>query len=655
MMGPGGMGAPAVDPKLPGLHVPSGRMTGFNIYLNDGNGLRWDLDYRLSVRRGNNYAYNSGMRCRLKGQEVHTPQHMGWMNATGNEIEIGPWSQAHGVHVYRRCKVYNDRGLARWMDIFVNPGSKAKTFPVNIYTNTRETIQSTLTSSGKAKLGKSDWAFITTPANNRSSLLHIVGVPGARLRPTVTVTGNTISVTYNITVPAGGTAILCYFESQSRSNSTDELKKLMKNFDFKKAMADVSPQVQKLILNFRRGFSLGEISLDRSGTADTVILANENGDPIYGNIANKEFTIKAFYGEMTLPAEQIVGFAVAPEQPEKVWAVLVGGQVVSGKLTSGPVKLTIPTGGELDIPFSRLSQCSFRITKDKPDDDDPTGPLLLLRSGDRLAFDPAELKCTFATRHGEIPLSGKDLLEISLTHAEGGVHRATFLNGSTLAGLLGPDRIVLPTSLGPKLDISRDMIMLLRFAVEPKEDATLARVKLSNDDELFGALADEAFGVMTEFGEIKIKPNNITSMTFDPKDPSRVIVQLWDKSTLRGRLAQKTLRFTITPGPALDLHVGQIKALACSEATPPEAIVKQVAKHIAALSAANFKDREEAQAALIRMGKSIVPLLKKHLKDNDPEVRQRVGAILDALGSDTTPAPPAQPRPGVRWEIGCKG
>jgi hypothetical protein len=47
------------------------------------------------------------------------------------------------------------------------------------------------------------------------------------------------------------------------------------------------------------------------------------------------------------------------------------------------------------------------------------------------------------------------------------------------------------------------------------------------------------------------------------------------------------------------------------------------------------------------MGPSVVPLLGKYLKDNDPEVRQRISVILEQLGGSG--APPAPPQPGVKF------
>jgi hypothetical protein len=182
------------------------------------------------------------------------------------------------------------------------------------------------------------------------------------------------------------------------------------------------------------------------------------------------------------------------------------------------------------------------------------------------------------------------------------------------------------------------MVLAVRFAEEGKEGSALTRAILNNDDELFGRLEDKTFAVTTDFGTVNVKPDNILKMSFSAEDPGRVAIKMWDGSTIRGRIRQETLRFALQPGPVLNLHVALVGAIERSDALPPDEIVKRVEKYVAMLSAASYADREEAQEALIRMGRTIAPLLKKHIKDTDPEVRQRITVILEKLGVNVSDA-----------------
>ncbi|MDY7009697.1 MAG: hypothetical protein SVV80_02960 [Planctomycetota bacterium] len=611
--------------KVPdGLHVPNNQQRSFNIQLNDGTGQQWYFQGYLNVYRGINYVYNGGLYCQVSGANVQS-NNMAWMNASGDEIEIGPYTR-NNCRIYRRARVYKDRGLARWLDIFVNTTSSRQTVPVRIYTNLNRQVSRVITSSGASSFGKKDWAFITEH-QGQPSLLHIVCGNRSKLRPSVSAGGRAISVNYSLVVPPGGIAVLCYFEAQA--SGTAELQKTLSQFNAGQLLNDLPRDVRRLIVNFRSGGGIADITLDRSGTADVVILKND--DAISGKITNKEYVIEPFFGELTLPAEEVIGFAAAAGNESNVHAVIAGGQVITGKLKDAVIKLDIPTGGSLAIPLSRIKQCSYRISREKPEES-AAGPLILLRTGDRLAFDPADLKCTFQTRHGSITLDGKDLRKISLNHEAGGVHHAEFINDSTLAGILGPEKIALPLKLGPKLDVSRDMVLAVRFVENGETDSTSTSVMLNNEDELFGQLVDEVFEVATDFGTISVRPENITEMSFSDKDPGLAIIKMWDGSTLRGKIRQEALCFAVQPGPELNLHVGHIVAIRRKDALPPEATVKLVEKYVAMLSAANYKDREEAQEALTGMGRTIAPLLTGHLKDPDPEVRQRIRNVLEKLG-----------------------
>lgn len=630
------------DTKKSGLHLPQDKRVNFTRNMTDGGGYTWDLQYGLYLNQGLNYIYGGGsMYLQIRGSTMSAPNGQGAESAAGDEIEIGPMNLGN-VQCYRRCKVYKDVAFARWLDIYVNSTGQAQTVPVRIFSNTNSSIGSITTSSGENTFGEKDFAFVTDHQGQRVALLHVACAAKSKVRPTVqaNVNNNQIYYNYELNVPANGTVIIAYFESQGKTAA--EVKDRMKAFRASAMFKDLSPEVRKLIVNWRLDDDFGDIDLSRNGTYDTVL--RKNGDAIYGTIANETFTIEAFYGTLPLPAKDVIGFVEVPGQDQQVRAVLSGGQVITGKLKDNNLVLKLPTGGDLKIGFDKITQCSYRISKEKPEEVVMKDPLIVLRTGDRLAFEMDKLSCTFQTRHGQINLSGKDLLEVKLFHEDHGVHRVTFLNESVLAGVLGPDRISLPIKYDSKikLDIARDMILSIRYPNEAKDAGDLVSITLNNEDRLFGRLQDKAYDIVTEFGDVSIKPNNIVSLNFDRSQPSWVAMKLWNGTTLRGRLKQESLKFAIQPGPELDINVGQIASLECPDALPPDETVDQVKKLVAMLDAANFKDRQEAQEALEKMGPTIIPMLKKGLADKNPEVRQRLQAIIEKLGGtvpDGSPAP----------------
>ncbi len=632
------------------LHIPQGRRVNFNHVMTDGGGYRWDIQYYGNVGQGTNNAYSSGLYSQVNGSNIRS-NGSGWANAAGDEIEIGPYTR-NNLRCYRRIKVYKDMALARWIDIFENPTGSDISVQVQIYTSVNYGIARTITSTGGAVFGEKDWAFITQPQGNRGtpSLLHIVSSKKAKFRPTVRIQGNQIYVQYQLKVPAGKTVALCYFESQNRSVS--DLEKLMKSFRGHKLLKDLSRAMRKLLVNFPTTSGYADVELERLESGDLITM--RNGDPISGKIMNASFEIDGFYGPLALPSGEVIGMAAGRNSEDSVLAVLRDGQVAFGKIKG---KLIIEKiGGKLQIPFSDIRQWSYRISKDKPEDVPFTGPFLVLRTGDRLAFDPDSAKFRFFTRNGEVPLDPADLLQIRMDNPSNAMHRAVFLNGSTLSGFLRPERINVKLKLGGKrLEVSRDMISSIRFAMEDKPDDTLTRIILSNGDELFGRIGEKVMRVRTDYGEMGIRIGSIRTMTFSRTHLGRTAMQLWDGSVLRGQVRREDLTFEILPGPTLKLYTGQIVSVVRSQSLPPEELVKQAEKLIPRLGAESFKDRQEATEGLLKLGPAILPILEKFKKTDDPEVRQRIGDIIEKLRrqkSVPTGAPgPAGVFPGGRIQL----
>ena len=122
-------------------------------------------------------------------------------------------------------------------------------------------------------------------------------------------------------------------------------------------------------------------------------------------------------------------------------------------------------------------------------------------------------------------------------------------------------------------------------------------------------------------------------MTFDAARANQVRVRTWDGGILAGELVEEIVTVAIgAGGPTLKVKATAIASIVRSSALPPAAVVKRIEKLIARLGSANFKDREDATAELIRIGKPARGLLAKHRNDTDPEVRQRIQQILEAIG-----------------------
>ncbi|MDP7288767.1 MAG: hypothetical protein QGH94_12320, partial [Phycisphaerae bacterium] len=342
------LGGESIQAASGELHIKRAKAISFNsgyYILTDGGGYRWDFQYYGNVYSGTNYAYSGGMYCQINGSNFQAPGNAGWVNKAGDEIEMGPLAR-NGLTISRRVKVYKDRPMARWLEIFENPTSAPITMQIAMYTCTNYSIQQTVTSSGGSAFGEKDMGFrVRTQGNNSPPTLHMVSSKRAKIRPTVSIQSNQIYVRYSLTVPAKKTSILCHFESQNRDAA--EHDKLMKKFPSYKLLKDLPGSVRSMIVNMNAGGGIGGVDLDRSESADAVML--KSGDPIFGEIKNKSFKIQTLLGELDLPANRIIGMAGGPTR--SVRFVLLDGQVVSGHLADPVLQLDLDGGGLLRIPF----------------------------------------------------------------------------------------------------------------------------------------------------------------------------------------------------------------------------------------------------------------------------------------------------------------
>ena len=225
-----------------------------------------------------------------------------------------------------------------------------------------------------------------------------------------------------------------------------------------------------------------------------------------------------------------------------------------------------------------------------------------------------------------------------------------FTNGSMLSGTLAAEKLKLRLQLGREVAIARERIVRLVGSAKPVASAGAATVTMRNGDRLLGRVTDKTLTIRTELGDAAMPPECVLTMTFDPS--GAVEARSWAGSVLTGKLAEKAVSFAIAAGgPALKLPVAQIASITRPYALPPPRTVKKIERLIALLGAAGYADREQAEKQLIRIGAAAKPILERHLKDPDPEVRLRIRHVLEKISPPKPPVPPRLPPGGLGPEI----
>ncbi|MFW6132264.1 MAG: hypothetical protein ACOC8F_00090 [Planctomycetota bacterium] len=624
-----------------GLHLSPQRRVGLAHVLTDGAGFRWDIQQYGTVGNGTNNAYGHGMFCQISGNTVRASDGQARLSADGREIEIGPHQDNTGLRVYRRVRVYEDRALARWLDIFENPTGKPIRVPVEIRSNIPYGIGKRVGSEGRA-VDRDAWAFMTESGRPERSpaLLHVVRGEHSKLKPQITFRGNSIHVQWQLEIPARSSVVLCTFQSQDHKLNAH--RRRLRGFRVSDLLRDLPAAARRRIVNFRVGTFVADVSLDRSERADVLVTAD--GDPMHGQVLNEAFTLSTFFGSMKLPADRVIGMAVAEDG---VRVLTTDGQVVSGTLADQPIRIDLPDGrGELALPVAKISQWSYRISEDRPLEIPFSGPAVELRSGDRLAFAAEATALSLRTRHGTVALDAAAMHEVRLDNEDNGVHRAVFVSGSELAGFLEPDDLTFELKLGPQLSVSRDMLVRVLFDPDVRDDPTLTRVTLTNGDEIRGRLEDAPLLVDTGYGSVKLDPRDVRILALEPDQPGRAVVQLFDESVLRGELTNETLGVKMLPGPELRIQTVLVRGVTRSQPMSPEEIRTRARDLVVRLGAESYADREAATKELVELGAVILPMVRSYLDVNDPEVRQRLERVVEQITGGQSPDA-AAPAPGA--------
>lgn len=370
----------------------------------------------------------------------------------------------------------------------------------------------------------------------------------------------------------------------------------------------------------------------RKADADRVAL--KDGKILLGTIKNRKYTVSAFFGKIEVPAKDVVGLVQADKKIPHPRLILTDGQVVAGKLAAKTVQLVLPgADSPLQVPVGSIREFGYRISKEKPADPVSPGAMVALSYGDRLAWTEMKHKLQLVTSYAtvDLPTGGIRTIELGGKTVR---RRVQLANGSTLTGTLLPDRLKLKLKLGPVAEVHNVQLVRLFGPAKPVALAGGATMVMRNGDRLLGRILDKTLTLKSALGAVKIRTTSIFKIEFDATRADTVTVKTWGGGVMKAQLVEPVVTFAIVPnGPTVKVNSRQIVSITRSVASPPPEMLKKIEKLIAQLGAESYVDREKAQKELIAMGKNIAGLLKKYLAETrDPEIRQRLGEIIKALG-----------------------
>jgi len=574
----------AADKKY---HIPPGRSVSSSWTTTDSAGFRWDIYLNYGqVNDGTNDAYDGGMQLQVGGTTMSVSS-QGRLSKAGDEVEIGPWRRG-SVNIYRRIYVDKKIGYCRWIDIFENTASSTQTLALRYYSNMGGSTRSTFTTSGQANLTDKDWGIVTNPSSSsRPAVAHIFATRNAKIRPKFQFRNGDDNLYYHhaLKIPPNKTVALCLIEAQRRPESA--ARAFLKDFKVERELKKVPASLRRIIINMGGAMlTMGSLELPRHEEHDLVV--RRSGNELLGTIQNAKYEIQTLYGKMTLPGERVVGLHAPAGAGDRIKLGLTDGQVMVGKLLSGPITLKLVNGNTMSLPTDKIDTAAYRVSPARPEEIAFRRPMIVLRNGQQLFFREGDADWSFHTQYGRIRLKPGDLNAVNLDTPDGGLHRAVFRNGSVLSGLLVTEDLNVALDLGPKLNIKRYLVRKFGLPTTEYSGAGLGELQLRNEDTLAGRIAAGDIKVTTSNAEqVSVRPADVASLTVpDNSTVGTILLKLQNGTTVEGMLVGKTIPFQITPGPKLDIYIGHIMQItqpklsgsAATPATKPSPAPKAKAK-----------------------------------------------------------------------------
>jgi len=268
------------------------------------------------------------------------------------------------------------------------------------------------------------------------------------------------------------------------------------------------------------------------------------------------------------------------------------------------------------MPTDKIDTAAYKVSPQRPEEIAFRKPMIVLRGGQQLFFNTADVDWTFHTQYGRMKLEPKDLREVVLDTPDGGLHRAIFANESVLSGLLVTEKLSVSLDLGAKLSIPRYLIQRFAFPTGDYKGPDLAELTLVNEDILQGRVSDKVLEIDTDIEKVSVKRDEIAQITI-PEEATlgRIRVKLHSGTMVEGKLVGKSIGFQIAPGAKLPVYVGHIVEMTCPK--PPKKPTTQPAA----------KSKTKSGTAPAKKTPKTTPIPKRRLDTPD----KRIGQLQDLI------------------------
>jgi hypothetical protein len=569
--------------------------------------------------------YNQTGVLNIDGNGLPQTNNQARVDPKTGELICDSFQPVNGVQISRRVEVRRDDDVVRCIDVFKTLGGDATIgLQYTMSLNRQVTAGQTISDPRK---GGSDMGWVGQTMRGRTAVEMFAGKGAATSGSVQWEQGNNV-MQYNmqLEVPAGKTVAVMHLHAIT--TTPDKGAEMINSVKLSRIVSDVPADIRKAIVNFRVNSNfVGDREVLRGTLFDVVEL--RSGDSLFGTLQEDSYKLKTDFGDVQLPAQKVVGLLNIGQFRPRTLIVSTEGEMIGGTLEKQTVDLQLGSGQVTQIPLSQISRVGYRKRADEADEWKFDKPMVLLASGDRMNVQMPDQPIDVMTRYGSLKLSPASISSITFQGDQPGVHQIVLNNGSKFAGLVTADQIPFDlATMSIKITLPTAAIARLQFSPDAPDVADgAATTSLSSGDVFVGTITGE-LKLDTAFDTLKIPASQVRSMSRVKESTGDVQVVLWDQTKLTGQLESHSLTCDVGDGIKVNLPVPLVDTYAQPSPMPPDQMIDKIKAIIKKLSDDDWKTRDQAQADLVAMGQTVVPVLKKLRDDQGPEAQQRIDAIL---------------------------
>ncbi len=454
---------------------------------------------------------------------------------------------------------------------------------------------------------------------------------------------NVVQYSMQVDVPAGKSAAVMHLHAIAPT--PDKGGEIVNGVRLSKICGDLSPELRKTIVNFAvtRNF-IGDREILRGNVFDVVEL--RTGDSLFGTLQEKSYKLTTAFGPMEFPADKIVGLINVGQFRPRQLLVSSEGEMIGGALEKQTIDLQLGSGQVTQIPLVQVSRIGYRKRVDEPDEWKFDKPMVMLQSGDRMNIQMPDQPVDVMTRFGQLKLSPSLISSITLQGEDHGVHEIYLNNGSKFAGLVMADQLGLKlASTQMTINVPLSSIARIQFSPDAAEIPDgAATLSLVSGDLFVGSISGE-IKLDTTFDTIKVPGSQIRGLVKVKESNSDVQLTLWDQTKLSGQLEEASLMCDLGGGLSVRAPTALLDTYTQPSPMPSDQMMEKIKATVVQLGADDWKARDQAQADLVAMGATVLPVLKQLRESQGPEAQQRIDAIVKQFDKSPASRTPPQPQP----------